>query len=178
MTQEALSREYFDWMYNLVCDERMPYKKLLKRLHEIEFASILPMDDNRATDGVDLRYRFAYEKKHAYAMITDYLDNKPCSVLEMMVALAYKCEEQIMENPEFGNRTKQWFIGMVYSLGLKYMTDAGYDEGFVNRAINRFLNRDYKANGEGGLFTVHYYRRDMRLVEIWYQMCWYLDEVL
>lgn len=178
MTHEILSREYFEWMYNLVCDERLPYKKLLARLHEIEFTYTLPMDDNRAVDGVDLRYRFAYEKDYPYSMIAELLDDKPCSVLEMMVALVNRCEEQIMENPEFGNRTKQWFISMIHSLGLKLMTDAVFDKFTVDRVIERFLNRDYKPNGEGGLFTVHNYRRDMRLVEIWYQMCWYLDEVL
>lgn len=178
MTQETLSEEYFNWMYSLVCDERMPYKKLLTHLHETEFTFTLPMDNNRAEDGVDLRYRFAYEFEYSYAMIAEYLDNKPCSVLEMMVALVQRFEEQIADNPEIGDRKKRWFMSMIHSLGLKMMTDATFDEHFVDRVIYRFLNRDYKPNGEGGLFTVHNYRRDMRLVDIWYQMCWYLDEVL
>lgn len=178
MAQETLSKEYFDWMCNLVCDSSMPYEKLLTRLHEIEFVPIMPMDDNRAADGVDFRYRFAYENRYHPAIIAEYIDNRPCSVLEMMVALIHRFEEQIMDNQEFGNQSQRWFMEMITSLGLKRMTDTMYDEMFVDRAIMRFHNRDYKPNGEGGLFTVQRYRRDMRLVDIWYQMCWYLDEVL
>ena len=177
MTQETLSNEYFDWMYSRVCGEDLSYTKLLKRLHETVFTYTILMDDNRASDGVNVRYQFAYENDYHPAMIAEYIDNKPCSVLEMMVSLANRCED-IMANDEFGNRTKQWFMSMIYSLGLKRMTDSMYDETFVDRAITRLLNRNYKSNGEGGLFTVERPRRDMRLVEIWYQMCWYLDEVL
>lgn len=178
MTQETLSKEYFDWMYGLVCDERMPYQKLLKHLHTREFTYTIPMDDNRAIDGVDLRYRFAYERNYHQVIVAEYLDDKPCSVLEMMVALVNRFEEQITYDQELGDRKKQWFMGMIRSLGLIDMTNAMFDEFYVDRVITRFLNRDYKPNGEGGLFTLHQYRRDLRLVEIWYQMCWYLDEVL
>ena len=178
MTEETLNKEYFDWMYGLVCDDRKPYQKLLARLHTIEFIYSLPMDDNRAVDGINLRYRFAYERDYHPAMIAEYLDNKPCSVLEMMVALVYRCEEQITDDPAFGDRKKQWFMSMIRSLGLIEMTNANLDEFRVDLAISRFLNREYRPNGEGGLFTVQEYRRDMRVVEIWYQMCWYLNEVL
>lgn len=178
MTEETLNKEYFGWMCHLVCDSNLPYRKLLKRLHEIEFTPIVPMDDNRADDGINFRYRFAYENDYHPAMIAEYIDTKPCSVLEMMVALIHRFEEQIMANEDFGDQCQQWFMDMITSLGLKRMTDSMYDETYVDRVIMRFQNRDYKPNGEGGLFTVQNYRRDMRVVEIWYQMCWYLDEVL
>lgn len=178
MTEEILNKEYFDWMYSLVCAENASYQKLLRHLNTIEFTHTIPMDDNRAVDGINLRYRFAYEKDYHPAMIAEYIDNKPCSVLEMMVALAHRCEEQIMADQELGDRTERWFMDMIKSLGLKGMTNSRFDEFQVERAVTRFLIRDYKPNGEGGLFTVNRYRRDMRIVEIWYQMCWYLDEVL
>ena len=41
-----------------------------------------------------------------------------------------------------------------------------------------FLNRQYEADGRGGLFIVRNSRFDLRTVEIWYQAMWYLDEVL
>lgn len=178
MTQETINKEYFDWMCDLVCDRQSPYRKLVARLHELEFTYTLPMDDNRFTDGVDLRYRFAYDRDIHPAIIAEYLDNKPCSVLEMMVALINRFEEQIMDDPAIGDRKTQWFKSMLESLGLLEMTDSNFNEHKVDLAITRFLHRDYAPNGRGGLFTVENYRRDMRLVEIWYQMCWYLDEVL
>ena len=96
----------------------------------------------------------------------------------MMIALAIRCEEHIMDDPDIGNRTGQWFWNMIVNLGLGSMTDAKFDENYTNMVIERFLNREYERNGDGGLFTVKHSRRDLRTVEIWYQMCWYLDEIV
>jgi hypothetical protein len=136
------------------------------------------MDDNRAFDGMDLRYRFACKTGYSQAMVAHYLDDRQCSVLEMMVALVNRCEEEIMDDPDLGDRKKEWFLSMIKSLGLKQMTDSRFNPGYVDRVITRFLNRDYAPNGEGGLFTVNDSRCDMRRAEIWHQMNWYLDEIL
>lgn len=182
MTKTELSNEYFAWMYQLVCDERysrgLSYHKLLRHLHDIDFYYVLPMDGNRAEDGVDLRYRFGYEKEYESFMITSYLDDRPCSVLEMMIALAYRCEENIMADPDAGNRMGQWFWNMIVSLGLGSMSDARYDAAYTDDVIFRFMDRKYKRNGEGGLFTIDHCKYDMRSVEIWWQMNWYLDSIL
>lgn len=53
-------------------------------------------------------------------MIASYLDNRPCSVLEMIIALAIRLEEHIMDDPDIGNRTGQWFWDMIVSLGLGF----------------------------------------------------------
>ena len=109
-------------MYQLVFDgrysKRLSYRKLLRELHRIEFTYSIPMDGNRAEDGVDLRYRFGYENGYSSSMISVYLDNRMCSVLEMMIALAIRCEEHIMDDPDIGNRTGQWFWNMIVNLGL------------------------------------------------------------
>lgn len=180
MVRDDINREYFQWMYSIVCDnrysKRSSYRKLLRRLHREPFTYTIYMDGNRAADGIDLRYRFGYEKGYRQPFIASYLDDKPCSVLEMMIALSIRCEEHIMEDPDVGNRTGQWFWNMIVSLGLGPMIDSRYSEEYVNDRLNRFLNRNYKRNGEGGLFTVQRPRRDMRNIEIWYQMCMYLEE--
>ena len=66
----------------------LSYKKLLNRLSEIDFQFSIAMDANREADGLDLRYRFGNEKHIRNYVINRYLDDRPCSVLEMMVALA------------------------------------------------------------------------------------------
>ena len=96
----------------------------------------------------------------------------------MMVALSLRCEEQIMRDYDIGDRTCVWFWGMIRSLGLEEMEDRYFQEKAADYIIQRFLDRGYKSNGEWGLFTVRNPRRDMRDVEIWYQMCWYLNEYL
>lgn len=177
--KDRIKNEYFDWMYDLVCYEKygddISYRKLLMCLHATEFVFILPMDENRAVDGTTLRYRFALSQDQEE--LADYLDG-PCSVLEMMVSLAIRCEENIMDDLEFGDRTTQWFWDMIVSLGLGSMSDARFDKRYVNEVLRRFLHREYEPDGRGGLFTIRNSRRDMRDIEIWLQMNEFLKSIL
>lgn len=180
--RDRINDEYFEWIFDLVCRDRyardISYKKLLKRLHDIEFTFSISKDRNRAEDGIDLRKRFASLPRYNehYESVLDDLYG-PCSVLEMMVALAIRCEENIMDDPRVGDRTKQWFWGMVNNLGLGSMNDDRFDDDYVDDVIAKFLNRDYEPDGEGGLFRVKRCEVDLRTVEIWYQLCWYLDTI-
>ena len=58
------------------------------------------------------------------------------------------------------------------------MVDERYDRRYVDTVISRFLNRDYEPNGRGGLFTVRNRKEDLREVEIWYQLQWFLDNIV
>lgn len=181
MTSEELNFKYLDWLYDLVCDDRysrgLGYRKLFAYLYDTEFTYTLPMDGNRYEDGVELRYRFGREHGYDQPMIAAYLDCEPCSVLEMMIALAIRCENQIMSDPDIGNRAGQWFWGMIVNLNLGRMTDANFDPQYVGNAMDIFLNRQYSRNGVGGLFRVSNDKRDMRTLDIWYQMHAYLNEI-
>jgi hypothetical protein len=95
----------------------------------------------------------------------------------MLVALALRCEENIMDDPDMGNRTGQWFWIMISNLGLGAMRDSRFNERRAEVVIDRLLSRDYEPDGEGGLFTVKGCKHDMRTVEIWHQMCWYLNYI-
>lgn len=171
--RDRINNEYFEWMYHMMCDGRytedISYRKLFAFLHSTEFRYFISRDSNRAEDGIDLRYRFDHE-------VADLFSDEPCSVLEMMVALAIRCES-LMDNPKIGDRTSQWFWGMIANLGLGPMTDRRFDRRFVDRTVKTFLNREYEPDGKGGLFTVRNCDRDLRDVEIWHQMCWYLDTI-
>ena len=181
MIEHGINADYFEWLYEGMCGDRysknVSYRKLLERLHNINFRYTIPNDRNRASDGKNLRYSFAMAEgcEDNPEMITEYLEG-PCSVFEMMVALAQRCES-VMDDPKIGDRTGQWFWGMIANLGLNGMTDNRYDEQYVNDVINRFLDREYKSNGRGGLFTIRNCEYDLRDVEIWYQLCWYLDTI-
>lgn len=181
MIRDRIINDYFEWLYDSVCRNRyakdISYRKLLMHLHRTEFIFTIRKDKNRAEDGIDLRYRFAYERDIPYDSVETYLEG-PCSLLEMMVALSIRCEETIMNDPNVGNRTGQWFWGMITNLGLGAMTDARFDEQYVDDVITRFLNREYKPNGEGGLFKIRNCDCDLREVEIWHQLCWYLDSIV
>ena len=177
MIRDELSNEYFEWLFELMCTNRysdnISYRKLLMYLHGKDFRYSIAMDENRADDGYELRYRYSL-KRPDIDDIYAYLD-EPCSVLEMMVALAIRCEEHIMDDDEIGDRTRQWFWNMVVNLGLGDMDDANFDKRYVNDVIERFLDREYEPDGRGGLFLIRDCDVDLRDVEIWYQLMMYLD---
>jgi len=179
MNKQQLSSDYFDWMIYKIRDTHNHthrYKKLLDLLHRTPFIYLMPMDENRYIDGLELRYRYAESTGNDFQMVNSYLKNEQCSVLEMMVALALRCEEHIMDNPAKGNRLSVWFWNMIDSLRLDSMIDRQFDEMYANSKIYAFLNRDYKSNGDGSLFTVRNPKQDMKDIEIWYQACLYLNE--
>lgn len=175
-----INEEYFDWLCSLIKDSKprrgVTYKRLISYLYDTEFTFIIPMDENRCVDGIDLRYRFGYENGIEGPVIASYLDRGPCSILEMMVALAFYCEEHIMVNPEKGLRSGRWFWKMIESLGLEDMTDRSYDPEYVNQVIWRFLDRQYDRDGKGGLVYIPDCPYDLREMDIWYQMMTYLSE--
>lgn len=174
-----IENAYFDWMCELVCKNRfgkgISYRKLLTFLQEVEFTYSNRRDRSRAEDGVNLRYRFPYECA-GVSDIERYIDG-PCSVFEMMLALAIRCEETIMDDPAYGDRTGQWFWNMISSLGLSSMEDTRFDLEEVKKIIVTFLNRDYEPNGKGGLFTIRDCEDDLRQMEIWVQMLRYLQTI-
>ena len=170
-----LRNDYFEWMYRIVKQPNADYRDLLRCLDNIDFYYILPRDDNREGDGIELRYQFGYEYDISQSKIAEELDNRPCSVLEMMVALARRIEIHIMYDPEYGDRTADWFGEMLDNLDLSYMTDGLCDQKEVETVIHRFLERDYARTGDGGLFVIKDPPRDMRDVEIWCQAMWYIN---
>ena len=176
MTQREIINDYFNWLYDWVCGRRfskhVSYRKLLMRLHDTEFTYLIERDENRAADGTELRYRYCTDQD--MYDVPECLDG-PCSVLEMIVALAIRCEENIMDDPHLGDRTGQWIWNMITNLGLGSMTDEHYDREYIDNVVDTFLNREYYPDGKGGLFRIRDCHRDLREVEIWIQMCWYLD---
>lgn len=175
--EDQLKERYFNWLYNKVMSSRLSYRKLLRRLNEIPFTYILMMDENRLEDGLNLRYRFGQEEGVPQVEIVNRLDISECSVLEMMAALAIRCEESIMNDPEVGDRTSRWFMDMLHNLGLSAMDDSNYDQEEVDRKIDILLHRRYASDGRGGLFHLKHCTDDLRNVQIWYQMNWYLNEI-
>lgn len=178
MIKNEMENEYFDWLCRLVCGDKYAYKnsfdELLAHLHRVEFIYPLRKDRNRAEHGLEMRQYFAAD--YDLGDISDLLTG-PCSVLEMMIALAIRMED-IMDDPKLGNRTGQWFWKMIVNLGLGSMTDQNYDEKYVDKILERFLYREYEPDGRGGLFRIKNCEYDLRREEIWSSMLWYLNSVL
>ena len=159
---------YFENILSLIGyepgNEAISYDILLGFLYSKEFTYCIANDENRLHDGLDLRYRF--DEPNNY---------EPCSVLEMMIALADRIESTIMDDPVYGDRTGQWFWAMINNLGLTSMTDDRFDIRYVEDTIDCFLDRNYAPDGRGGLFRIRDCEYDLRDVEIWTIAMWYLD---
>lgn len=177
MKKDEVCNAYFEWLINLVWDEEhfvdISYRRLLMHLHNTEFTWLIDMDANRAQYGIDLRHRFTDRPSERAC-----LAGSPCSVLEMMVALALQCEETITTNPEGVDQTHIWFWEMIDTLGLSDQFDKRYNKKYVNDVMRTFLQREYSPDGQGGLFFIKNPKQDVSKVEIWYQMLWHLNDIL
>ena len=163
---------YFCWLIGLIGDEYIErnYQKLLHKLYSTEYIWELDYDRNRAADGLFLRRIFTQET--GISMPND----GRCTMLEMMIALAKKAEDDIMHNPDYGDRSGYWFWTMIQNLGLDMYDDSYFFESEVDRILDIFVHRRYEINGSGGAFPVHNKARDLRKTDLWWQMNAYLEE--
>lgn len=161
---------YFLWLLDRIDDgsgRTEEYEELLWYLYERDFTWIIDMDENRAAYGLDLRYEF----DPGY-----FTGNKPCSVLEMMIALAYNWEHNITYDHHLGDRTPVWFWTMVENLGL---LDVDEDPSFgyeCEKIVDNWLRRRFRPDGFGSPFPLKRPMRDQRKIEIWLQVQDYVLE--
>lgn len=166
---------YQDYLLSFVCDEYQTryFSRLLSMLMEVPFEPTnVGLDSNRALDGLALREHYA----KIYKIDISKLGTK-CSVLEMMIALAIRCEQEYMSDNELGDRTNRWFWYMIRSMGLLGMDDGRMEDEQAYSIIQNMLYRRYERDGRGGLFYVKNCQRDLREDEIWTQMNQYLISI-
>lgn len=177
----ATSNMYIEWVcseiLNLNKDEYNDLLYLIRTLNEIEFTYSVPLDENRAADGLNLRSDYCYETGKYLDKSSGLLPN--CTVFEMMAALAYKCESSIMYNYRNGLHPERWFFIMLNNLGIRECTVHNWDSktsDYIYNCVHKMLHRQYKKNGEGGLFVIKNPKIDQREVDIWKQMNAFLNE--
>ena len=82
MRRTEIINEYFEWLYNTVCENRFSkrndFRKLLLYLHDIEFTYIISNDGNRAKKGENLRWIFSWETNHDYEEVEKVLVEHDC----------------------------------------------------------------------------------------------------
>lgn len=144
---------------------------LLKQLFETEFRwdYAIPLDADRAEDGKNLRLLYFHETGDRSNM-----QFYPCTVLEMMIAMAIDMEN-IMGEPG-DDHPEHWFWEMLENIGLSNVTDRNYDAQLVGDAIGNWMARGYDKKGQGGIFPLKRSRRDVRRMPIWEQAGMYMTE--
>ena len=164
--------EYYDRLCSIIeipeFDLRR-YNRLFNYLYSTQFRWSIKNDANRAADGITLRNNIIRNSIEADAL-------GPCRVLEMLIALAIRCENDIMQEESLGDRTGIWFWTMLDNLGLVEMDDPHYDQEVVQFIVSRFMDRKFDRRGYGSIFFANNRREDFRSTEFWYHMCWFLAE--
>lgn len=186
-------KTYFDWLLDIV-ERTYEYGALLKQLYGIPYFALVPNDENRGADGIQLRTDFYYETGSTEPFYVPgslyYADSEgviectdvhtaPCSVLEMLIGVAKRVEFDLFMT-DFDRSVGEWFWVLIDNLGLSGYDDSLYfnpqTEENVAFIVHRMLQREYECDGSGGLFPIKSATKDMRRVEVWYQMSDWLNE--
>lgn len=122
--------DYYIWLCDLVdLEAHRMYSNLISFLYDTEFVWSVAKDSNRAGDGKALRDDYIREVSWFDTSPEDWFD-EPCSLLEMLIALARRTRIDLM--PEFDIEVSDWFWIFVKNLGLdKYDDRCNFDEKFV-----------------------------------------------
>ena len=177
---ERVRIRYFEWLCEMVGNAEEiggEIKPFLFFLHTMDFHWIIDTDENRAMDGKKLRERYQDENLSENCECL----NGPCTVLEMLVALAFRADYALSGSQEHPSVSKL-FWEMLDNLGLELFGNCEDDEAeqvkkyHDETKVRRFLERDYSPSGRGSIFPLKRPQQDQRQVELWYQMMSYLDE--
>lgn len=169
-------RLYFEWLCKLVRANRT-YSQLMKQLYDTEFYYIIDLDQNRIAHALELQDLYI-EQNNLPDYISRYLhDADSISVLEVLIAMAYKIEDSIMCDEDYGDRTYVWFWMMIDNLGIK-LTNSEYNEDYISWVLHRFMNREFEPDGTGSIVKFEdKHKTDARDIEIWHLFCLYLSEL-
>lgn len=158
---------YFDWLVIKV--EGNKHLGLLNIAFDMPFISLIPNDENRIQDGLELRKEWF--KKYGTDFDIDF--NQQSNLFEVLVALSIRIEGVTSDVDNRRYTAKYWFWKMIENLGLNgydytHLTPSGIEN--IRETFLAMINREYQPNGQGGLFPFREVDRDQRDVELWYQM--------
>lgn len=170
-------RAYFNWLVTTFCTDpaedprQFDFRCLLGQLYRKDYYYIVRNDENRAEDGLYLRwmYRENYDTP---------VPSGPCSFLEFLIGLSIRLSEMLAvgdELPPF-----LYFWELVVNLGLDKYDDTEYGREsaifVVDVIMTDFMDRKYGHDGCGGLFPLQNPRGNQLRKEVYYQMQDYLME--
>ena len=158
---------YFEWLVEKINNNGIAdnYYHLLDFLFNKDFVWVNEYDANRVVDAEKLREDYGWDGHFS-----------GCSCLEMLIALAERCQHHIMGDPGGPDQTYKWFWSMIENLGLDRFDDDHFVYDLVDDIVMDWMELRYSADGKGGLFPLKHPHKDMREVEIWFQMCAWLNE--
>lgn len=170
-----LDELYLIWLTSLVSDPNikepsLTYHTLLEQLYTKEFIWVIPNDDNRVADGLDIRAEFV--RSQGLGEVDPSWLGLGCSMLELMIGLSRRLSFEAEGEPD------HWFWKLVQNLGLSRYNDSRkrYPRSQIDAILDAVIWRTYDYNGLGGFFPLRDPPTDQRREELWYQLCHYILE--
>lgn len=175
---EELLKDYLQYLIWLCHLEKFKnYTRLFEELHNLWFYWSIDRDENRAGDGEELRDNYdipLYITCGAEDLVDAFM-NRQCSVLEALIGLAIRVDEEYLGDP-MEPHPEEFFWEMIKNLGLSEYTNRRFDLELVRKRVAIWLDRHFTKNGLGSPFPVYNDDRDQRDLEIWDQMNSYINE--
>lgn len=155
---------YLGWLGTQIRSSR-DYLHLLRIMLDKEFVWLVPNDDNRIGDGLEVRKEFTRE--------TGVIYEGPCSVLEVLVGLSRRLEFMA------GGEAAGWAYQLLENLELHKLYGSLGPRKIIkaDEALETLVWRTYSPDGTGGFFPLAWPNEDQTKVEIWYQMAAYVEEI-
>ena len=167
-----MSDGYFAWLTSRISPYATGYILLANVLHHIEYYSLMMLDENRAKDAIRMREEYISE-------FGGSADDSPPSVLEVMVAMAIRINDEIMYDNREPNRTGVWFKDMLDNLGLSAFDDISWtidSDNYARAIVTRWLDRRYARNGRGSPWPLRRTVENLKNVQFWDMVQWYWAE--
>lgn len=174
-----MENPYFKWLCKKVKRKGkndITYTRLLEQLFGKPFYVVIPADENRALDGLNLRNQYIQHTGEE----PDILFER-CSWLELLIALSRRISFVLCEESD-SKHASQYFWMLLHNLGIDNLDDncPGWGdekaEIYIWNVLKKAENRSYTRSGFGGIFPLKYSQNDQREVEIWYQMHAWISE--
>lgn len=181
-----LSELYLVWLINLINADNYKgksYIKLCSLLNKVPFEPVIKLDENRLSDVQSLlRETYIQSQSDWYRLTNDdimELPIWPVSFLELIISLAMRIDLDFMREINGIDNTRIYFWVLVRNLGILEFDDEHWGEDAIISVVNRLnivQERKYDFNGNGGLFPLENAEMDQRNVQIWNQLCQFVNQ--
>lgn len=173
-TSQIAIKDYRLWLGSQLRDEHgnpeKTYWGLVTTMFDKEFGWILPMDENRLADGIDLRVDFA---RLEHMDPNGFQNFGPCSFLEVLIGLSRRMAFNA------GGQAAGWAWQFLCNLELDRFSDplTRPRERRAHAIMDTVIHRTYSPDGRGGFFPLTRSEDDQTQIELWYQMHAYIEEL-
>lgn len=175
---KTLNTRYFNWLRSQIeiPSGTKSFHDIFEKMHNMAFVWIVPHDDNRVHDALDLRTEFldgTHGSNTEDILKLEVMFHKGASVLEVLIALSRSVSSLAGGEPRF------WAWKLMENVGLDRMSDPLTDrkDNQATDILETLIWRTYDRDGKGGFFPLNWPKEDQTKIELWYQMNEYVMEI-